>query len=220
MAASHYYPVFLDLRGRRCIVIGGGFVAQRKVKTLLESGAAVTVISPTATRRLQDYARRGQIRYVPRRFRLCDLDRAWLVIAATDEQRVNQRVFRTASRLHVFTNIIDQTPLCSFIAPAIVKRGGVVLAISTGGGSPALAKQLRRELGRTIGKDYAQMLRLLASLRPAAKAILPGPRQRKQYFDRLVEGRVFDLVRRGQRVAARREALHVLKASAKRNGAQ
>ncbi|MDP3704211.1 MAG: bifunctional precorrin-2 dehydrogenase/sirohydrochlorin ferrochelatase [Candidatus Omnitrophota bacterium] len=217
MNARAYYPLFADLTGRRCVVVGGGMVAQRKVTTLLRFGAKVTVISPAATQRLRRYAQQGAIRYVPRRFKACDLEGAWLVYAATDDQAINQLVFRTATRQHIFTNVVDQPPLCSFIAPAIMKRGDLVIAISTGGASPTVAKRLRREFERTIGTEYAELLRLLNSLRGLAKRKLPSYDDRKRYFDRLVRGRTFAFVRRGKTVAARRAALALLDAEAKRN---
>jgi len=212
-----YYPLFADLAGRRCVVVGGGMVAQRKVTTLLRFGAKVTVVSPTVTQRLRRYAVRGTIRYVARRFRPTDLRGAWLVYAATDDERINERVSRTAQQQRIFTNVVDQPPLCSFIAPAIMKRGELVIAISTGGASPTVAKRLRREFERTIGTKYAELLRLLNSLRPIAKRKLPSYDDRKRYFDRLVRGRTFAFIRRGKTAAARRVALALLETEAKRN---
>src|SRR3989338_9088341 len=104
MGANAGYPLFADLTGRRCVVVGGGMVAQRKVTSLLRFRAKVTVISPTATQRLQRYAKQGRIRYVPRRFKACDVEGAWLVYAATDDQAINAVVFRTATRRRIFTN--------------------------------------------------------------------------------------------------------------------
>src|SRR6185295_9813781 len=120
-----YYPVFADLAGRRCVVIGGGLIAQRKVTTLLSYGADVTVISPAVTSRLSRYANARKIRLVARRFRSGDLRNAWLVYAATDDAGINQAVYRESRRNRVFANVVDQTPLCTFIAPAIVRRSGV-----------------------------------------------------------------------------------------------
>ncbi len=210
MNARVYYPLFADLAGRRCVVVGGGVIAQRKVTTLLRFGAKVTVISPAATQRLRRYAKQGVIRYVPRRFKACDLQGTWLVYAATNEEAINKRVFRTAEQQRIFTNVVDQVPLCSFIAPAIMKRGELVIAISTGGASPTVAKRLRREFERTIGAEYAELLRLLNSLRGVAKRKLPSYHDRKRYFDRLVQGRVFDLVRVGRCSDARKAALDLL----------
>ena len=212
-----YYPLFADLRGRRCVVIGGGMVAQRKVTTLLQYGADITLISPEATTRLLAYARKGAIRHVARRFRPSDLRGCWLVYAATDDQQINAQAYRHATRRRIFTNVVDQKPLCSFIAPAICRRGDLVIAISTGGGSPTIAKRLRQELQQAIGSDYARMIRLLKGLRTVAKRRMPSYRDRKRYFDRLVQGRVFNLVRAGRMSAARREALALL-ARASKNG--
>ena len=205
-----YYPMFADLTGRRCVVIGGGLIAQRKVTTLLSSGAQVTVVSPTATKRIAAYARQRKIRHVARRFRPADLAGAWLVCASTDDERTNRLVYRTATAKRIFTNVVDQKPLCSFIAPAIFRRGLLTIAVSTGGASPSLAKQVRSDLARAIGDGYAPMLRLLTSLRGIAKRKLPSYRDRKIYFDRLVRGRVFELVRAGKPGAAQQEARALL----------
>lgn len=215
-----YYPMFADLNGRRCVVVGGGIVAQRKVTTLLGCGAQVTVVSPMVTRRLVAYVRAGRVRHVARRFHPGDLRGAWLVCASTDDQRINELVFRTASRSRIFTNVVDQKPLCSFIAPAIFRRGPLTIAVSTGGASPSIAKQLRSELGQRIGADYVPMLHLLKSLRDEAKGTLPRYSDRKRYFDRLLRGDVFALVRAGKRRQARRRAIQLLRQQAGANGAK
>ena len=210
MKGNAYYPMFADLKGRRCVVVGGGLIAQRKVTTLLQYGAQVRVISPRVTRRLARYATQRKIGYAPRRVRPSDLRGAWLVYAATDDQRINELVYRTATKARIFTNVVDQKPLCSFIAPAIVKRGELVIAVSTGGASPALAKQLRRDLTGVVGLSYARMLSLLKSLRGRVKRELATCDQRQRYFHELVAGRTFALVRSGRLGAARREALGLL----------
>ncbi len=218
MTQKRYYPLCADLTGRVCVVVGGGAIAQRKVTTLLRYGARVTLVSPMATARLRAYARASKIRYIARRFRPADLRGAWLVYASTDEQAINELVFRTATRQRIFTNVVDQKPLCSFIAPSIFSRGPLTIAVSTGGASPTIAKRLRHELERTIGAEYVPMLRLLASLRGVAKRTLPSYQDRKQYFDRLVGGPVFGLVRAGQHRKAKQVALSILKQAARLNG--
>lgn len=185
-------------------------VAQRKVTTLLRFGAQVIAVSPRVTQRLLRYAKRGRITHFARRFRPSDLRGAWLVYAATDDHQLNELVYRTATRRRIFTNVVDQTALCSFIAPSIAKQGDLVIAVSTGGSSPTLAKLLRRDLEHVVGSDYATMLRLLERLRPVAKQRLPRYDDRKRYFSELVNGRVFRLVRRGQVRQARQEALALL----------
>ncbi len=202
-----YYPIFADLHGRSCLVVGGGAIAQRKVAALLACGASITIVSPMVTRTLAAYAAQGRIRHRARRFAPSDLKGAWLACAATDDQRINERVCAAASARRIFVNVVDQPPLCSFIAPAIVRRGPLTIAISTGGASPSLAKQLRRELRAAVGPEYGTMARLLGTLRVAAKRRLPRYHDRKRYFGALVTGRAFRLVRAGQPAAARREAL-------------
>ena len=220
MQTKRYYPLFADLEGRRCVVIGGGMIAQRKVTALLRCGADVTVISPAATQGLRSTAKAGRIRYVARRFRPSDARGAWLIYAATDDRRINELVSRTAQRRHVFANVVDQKPLCSFIAPSLFTRGPLTVAVSTGGASPTIAKRLRQALEQTIGAEYVPMLRLLAQLRGAAKRALPSYQDRKRYFDQLAGGRVFALVRANRQQAAKREALALLKryAARTRNG--
>lgn len=209
--SNSYYPIFVDLRGRRCLVVGGGAIAQRKVRTLLGYGARVTVVSPQATAWLRRAGRAGRIRYVPRRLRRCDLDTAWLVVAATDDEAVNRRVAREAGRRRIFANIVDRQALCSFIAPAMARRGPLTLAVSTGGASPTVAKRLRDELDEVVGRRYVELIRLLRGLRGPARRRLPSHDQRKRYFDDVARGRVFDLVQRGKTDAARRHALALLR---------
>lgn len=219
MLPKSYYPLFADLTGKPCVVIGAGKVAERKVTTLLAHQAQLTVISPQATQRILNYARQGRIRYMARQFRPEDLRNAWLVYAATDDKKINRQVYQAALKRRIFANIVDQTPLCSFIAPAIFKKGKLTIAVSTGGASPSLAKKLRRELGLRIGAEYGMMLGLLASLRGVAKKKLPNYNDRKRYFDALVSGRVFALARAGCLPAARKEALAFLgRTCAQKNG--
>ena len=219
MAPKAYYPLFADLHGRPCLVVGGGLVAQRKITTLLRYGARVTVVSPTVTRRVAAYARGGTVRHLARRFRPADLRDAWLVYAATDDPGVNRQVYQAARRRRVFANVVDQTPLCSFIAPAIARRGPLTVAVSTSGASPSLAKKLRTELAGRLGAEYGAVLRLLSGLRGIAKKKLPSYRDRKRYFERLVSGRVYALTRLGRSGQARREALALLDRLAARSAA-
>lgn len=210
MTPKTYYPMYADLQGRACVVIGGGRVAERKALTLLRCGASVTVVSPLVTRRLAQYARQRTIRHIKRAFRPTDVQGAWLVFAATDDQRTNARAYRAATAQRVFVNVVDQRPLCSFIAPAIFRRGPLTVAVSTGGQSPTLAKRVRSDVGQALGEGYVPMLRLLSGLRGAAKRRLPGYQERQRYFDRLVNGPVFRLVRTGRVLEARRAALQLL----------
>ncbi len=202
--------MFADLRGRRCVVVGGGAVAQRKVASLLTCGARVTLISPTVAQRLSQWVREGTIRHLARRFRAGDVRGAWLVCACTDDPQINEAAALAGRRRGVFTNVVDQPRQCSFIAPAVARRGSLTIAVSTTGASPSLAKALRDDVARLLGDGYAPMAHLLSRLRPLAHERLPRYAERKRYFHRLVNGNVFRLVRDGQALEARHEALRLL----------
>ncbi len=147
----HYYPAFIDLRGKQCIVVGGGKVAERKVAALLRSGAKVTVISPFVTGVLAGYSERKRIRHLKRKYRKGDLKNAFIVIAATSDGRVNRKVSLDAPCL---LNVVDAPELANFIVPSVIKRGPLALAVSTSGCSPALAKNIRKELELIYSKEF------------------------------------------------------------------
>ncbi len=164
-----YYPVFLNLTGRRCVVIGGGKIAEGKVLKLMDSGAKIIVISPDATHAIRDAADLGGIEFIPRKYQSGDLKGAILAIAATNDRVVNQEIFEEAENLGVLLNAVDDPARCSFIAPSIVERGPVTLAISTGGASPALARKLRETLADSPALDWADATSVLAKARKIIK---------------------------------------------------
>jgi siroheme synthase-like protein len=171
-----YYPVFLDLNARSCVVIGGGVIAEGKIAMLIECGANITMISPTVTDRIKNLAGTGMINLEEREYQEGDLKEAYLVIAATDDNNVNQTVAREAQQHNLLLNVADVTHLCNFIAPAVVRRGDVTVAISTSGTSPALARKLREELENCSLRcvdpflDYADLSTMLAEVRLFFKA--------------------------------------------------
>ncbi len=164
-----FYPVFLNLKGRRCIVIGGGKIAEGKVLKLIDSGAKIFVISPDATPAIRDAADRGAIEFNLRKYQAGDLEGAFLAIAATNDRVVNQVIFEEAENLGVLLNAVDDPARCSFIAPSIIERGPVTLAISTGGASPALARKLRETLAQSPALDWADATSVLSKARQIIK---------------------------------------------------
>ena len=160
-----YYPVYLNLQGRRCVIIGGGGVAEGKIARLLESGAEIRVVSPDATPGIRRMASEGAIRWEPRVYRPGDLAGAFIAIAATNLREVNRRIFDEAEARGVMLNAVDDPPNCSFIAPSIVQRGPVTVAISTGGASPALARKLRESLQESGELAWADLADVLAAAR-------------------------------------------------------
>ena len=179
-----YYPVFLELKGRPCLVVGGGEVAYQKAKTLVACGARVRVVSPELGKGLQRLLRQKKIAWRRGLFKACDLDRANLVVAATDDQRVNERVSGLARRSGLLANVVDQPKLCSFVFPSVVRRGKLVLAISTGGASPALAKWIRKDLQSRYGAEFGRLLEGIARARGKVQRKVPDARRRKQLFER------------------------------------
>ena len=198
-----FYPVFLDLRGRRAVVIGGGAVAEQKVLGLLSAGAHVTVVSPETTPRLAELAAAGGIDLRRRPYRSGDLAGAWLAIAGTDDRAANARVWAEAEREGVLLNAVDDLDHCSFIAPAIHREGDITVAVSTSGKSPALAARLRQRVARLIGPVEARLCELLGELRPELAARVPDPSARTALWYRIVDSDVIEFVRRGDMEGAR-----------------
>ena len=164
-----YYPAYLNLAGKRCVIIGGGTVAQGKITALRDAGAQITVISPDATAGIQRAAQRGHVEWLPRKYQAGDLVGAFIAVAATNVWHVNREIFEEAERLGVLLNVVDDPDLCTFIAPSIVKREPVTLAISTGGASPALARKLRETLADTPALEWADLAEVLARARKEVK---------------------------------------------------
>jgi len=200
---TQFYPAFLDLRGRRAVVIGGGAIAEQKVVGLLDAGARVTVISPSVSRRLEDLAAAGTLTIERRPYRPGDLAGAFLAIAATDDRAANRAVWTEAEARGVLLNAVDDLPHCSFIAPAIHRQGDVAVAVSTAGKSPALAVRLRERIGRLVGPEYATLLELLGELRAELALRVPDARIRTRLWYRIVDSDVIEWVRRGDVAGAR-----------------
>ena len=164
-----YYPVFLNLEGKRCVIIGGGTIAEGKISKLKETGAQVTIISPDATPAIQKMAKKGVVEWTARKYQTGDLEGAFLGIAATDVRQVNQQIFQEAEELGVVLNVVDDAELCAFIAPSIVERGPVTVAISTGGASPALARKLREAIAEAPALEWADLANVLSKARKQIK---------------------------------------------------
>lgn len=160
-----YYPVFLDIKNRPCLVVGGGPVAERKVLGLLSAGALVTVVSPRLTKNLDGLAKKGRIEHQKGRFTPTVLKGFFLVIAATDSKSVNAAVWTEAENLGIPVNVVDDPAHCSFIMPSVVDRGALTIAISTSGKSPFLARRLREELEKIIGTEYETLVEILGAVR-------------------------------------------------------
>jgi uroporphyrin-III C-methyltransferase/precorrin-2 dehydrogenase/sirohydrochlorin ferrochelatase len=199
-----FYPVFLQLRGRHCVVVGGGAVAEQKVVGLLDAGARVTTVSPVLTWKLEDLASTGAIEVRRRPYQRGDLEGAFLAIAATDDRGANAAVWDEAEERGILLNAVDDLPHCSFIAPAVHREGDIAIAISTGGKSPALAVRLRERISKLIGRGEAEFLNLLGELRPHVAARVPDFKVRTRLWYQIVDSDAVEYVRRGDVAGARR----------------
>ena len=165
MTDPTYYPVALDLRGRACLVVGGGVVAEAKVRALVAADARVTVVSPALSEGLVALVAAGEVRHERRSYRVGDVEGYALAFAATDDREVTCRVADDARRHGVWLNAADDPAFCDFILPAVVRRGRLTLAVSTGGASPALASWIRRGLEAHFGEAYARLVEVVAAVR-------------------------------------------------------
>jgi precorrin-2 dehydrogenase/sirohydrochlorin ferrochelatase len=209
MSVKHY-AIQLDVRGRCCLVVGGGGVGRRKAETLLDCGARVTVVSPDMAEGLQKLAGHPNLTLSRREYRTSDLEGVFLVIGASDDVTLNRRIHREAEQRSILCNIADQPELCSFILPAVVRRGDLTLTISTAGKSPAVAKKLRRQLETQFGEEYAVLLKLMGHIRKRLLAESHAPEVHKHLFEALLDGGLLDMIRENRIEAIDRLLLHVL----------
>ena len=198
-----YYPAFIDLRGRRCVVIGGGEIAEGKVNALTGSDASVTVISPDLTHTLKLQADLDGITWKQRPYRKGDLHGAFLVVASTDHRATNEMVREEAEELGILCNVVDVPDLCNFIVPSSLQKGALTIAISTAGVAPRLAGRIRTELMQGFGEEYAKLLEILAGMRPRIVSGIVDMELRRRTFDEIFDSPALGLIRRGAIEAAR-----------------
>jgi precorrin-2 dehydrogenase/sirohydrochlorin ferrochelatase len=194
-----YYPIYIDIEDRNVLIVGGGTVCARKAETMMHYGGRVTIVSPAITDEIAAWERDSALAVRHKTYEEADLDGASIVIASTDDPCVNARVARDCRRRKIPVNVVDVTHLCEFIVPAIIEKGSIQIAISTGGKSPALGRTLKEDLQRSIGPEYAEVNDLLGTLRKSAKSVLPTDIDRKRFFDGIIGAGVLDMLRDGRR---------------------
>jgi precorrin-2 dehydrogenase/sirohydrochlorin ferrochelatase len=193
-----YYPVHLDINNRKVLVVGGGSVGTRKVKTLLDCGARVTVVSPEVSRQLRELAASGDIKLAERSYQSEDLNGVFVVIGATDDETLNQQISSDADRLNTLCNIADRPEVCNFILPSIVQRDDLVITISTSGQSPALAKKLRKTLENQFGEEYGTLLQLMGAIRKKLLQQAHKPEAHKPLFEQLINSDLIVMIQAGK----------------------
>jgi len=189
---ASYYPAFLNVCGKQCVVVGGGKVAERKVLSLLSSGAKITVISPDITLRLTAERDKGNIKHINRDYRIGDLKGAFLVIAATSDEKTNKKV---ASGAPCLVNVVDAPEFANFIVPSVVKRGLMTIAISTSGVSPAIARTVRREIEAFYGSELSKYLVFLKKLRKQVLTDITSSKTRRRLLKEIASEKMLRLLR-------------------------
>jgi precorrin-2 dehydrogenase/sirohydrochlorin ferrochelatase len=202
-----YLPIFLDVTGKPCVVVGGGEIAERKVHSLLDHGARVTVISPSVRPRLKALVDSSAVTWHRRRWRSGDLRGFALVYCAIDDSAASRMIASEARELGIQVNVADRPELCTFVAPAVVRRGDLQIAISTSGASPALAADIRAGLERQFGAEYALTLMVLRAARALLRARDSDSRARGRRMAALVACDVPAIIRAGDRRALERALL-------------
>jgi len=188
------YPIVLDLAGRRAVVIGGGTVALRKARALADAGANVSVVAPAL---LPEFAEDKRLECVAATYAAAHLDGAAVVVAATDDEAINAQVAADARRAGALVNVVDRPALCDFLVPSQVSRGSLVIAISTGGAAPSLARRLRERLETEFGPEYEPLLAALRQVRDRVKSEDTPPGVRRRIFERLTEDDILAAAREG-----------------------
>jgi siroheme synthase-like protein len=189
------YPLFLNLEGRRVLVVGGGAIAKRKVDSLLSSGALVTLVAPVVNAALTELANSSTIVLRQRKFVESDLEGVVLVISAADDAIAQQQIAAAARAQNVLINTVDQPELCDFIVPAVVRSGDVLVAISTSGRSPALAAALRAKLETVITDDVGRAARVLGEIRSEVHSRFSDADRRKRVFEEIVASGILDWIK-------------------------
>lgn len=190
-----YYPINLDVQDRECLVVGGGGVGERKVKTLLECGALVTVVTTDATESLQALASEGRIDLKTRAYEPSDMEGKFLVIGATNSEEVNEKISKDAQERGLLCNIADRPAACTFVLPAIVRQGELLIAISTSNKSPAVARRIRQTLEQEFGPEYSVLLNLMGAIRQKLLSESKSPEAHKRIFEQLLDEGLLEMIR-------------------------
>ena len=193
-----YYPIMVDLTNRQVLVVGGGSVAGRKIRTLLEYGAVVNLVSKELSPEIKNYTDSGEVRYLGEEFSPVYLEDMFLVIAATDDEELNHRISQIAEAKGLLINAVDQPSDCNFIVPSIIKKGDLVVAVSTSGKSPAMAKKIRKQLTEYFGDEYEPFLRIMGRIRSEVISSGTDHRENSRIFHQIIDSGLFKAVKAGK----------------------
>ena len=183
---KNYYPVMLDINNKACLVIGGGVVSSRKVISLLENGACVSVLSPDICQEILELHNLAKILWIKDHYKINYLDKFFLVFAATNNSEINKKIYTDAKNKNILVNIVDVPELCDFIMPAVFKQGDLSIAVSTNGKSPTLAKKICEDFSKTFDVNYSVFLNILGELRKKVFENISNQEKRTYFFKKIV----------------------------------
>ncbi len=206
-----YYPVNISLKNKKCVVLGAGIVALRKVKRLLECQAVVSVIAQEIVPQLKRLFEKKKIIFKNKKADLKDLKGAFLVVAATDDRKLNALVSAYCLKKNILVNVVDSVQECNFILPSVLRRGSLAISVSTDGVSPALAKKIRRDIQQRFGFEYAKLLSLMRKIRPEALKKISNLRARNRFFEKIFQPEILELFKKNKQQQANKRIREYLK---------
>lgn len=207
---SKYYPIMLDIKNKKCTVVGGGKVAERKVKALIKYDAKVVVISPNVTSKIQEFYEEGKVKLIRREYEEGDLSSSFLVYAATNDDEINQLCRRESKEKGIILNVVDNPDICDFVVPANINRGDLSLSISTNGKSPMLSRKIREDLEKIYSKEYSEYVKILGEIRDEVKKEVKDIHERRKIFLKLVYSKGIDRYIRGEITDLKKELYTIL----------
>lgn len=199
-----YYPVNVSLKNKKCVVFGAGKVALRKAKRLLECGAYVSVIGQVIVPQFKRFLKNKKIIFKNKKAGLSDLRGAFLVVAATDDRKLNALVSAYCLKKNILVNVVDSAKDCNFILPSVLRRGNLTISVSTDGLSPALSKKIRRDIQQRFGPEYAELLRLMSRVRPEALRKIKDSRKRNIFFQKIFQPGLLAFIKKDKRQARKK----------------
>jgi len=204
---SKYYPIFLKIQDKKCVVVGGGNIAWRKVNSLKDAKAKVTVVSPEFCPELE---KEPEIELIRQKYDEKYLEGACLVVASTDNEDVNKQVYYDAVKRGLLVNVVDRPEFCTFIVPASVTRGDFTISISTGGASPALARNIRERLEKQFGNEYEEFTSLLSEMRQKVLSEIKDESARRAILQRIADTDMLEMIRKNGFQETKREMLEII----------
>lgn len=205
-----YFPILLKLENKTCLVVGGGKVAERRIASLLEAKARVKAVSPRMTETIRRWADEGLIEAAERAYEPSDQQGVYMVVAATDSEEVNESVCRLAASEGRLVNMAERPELGDFIVPSVVRRGKLVIAVSTLGASPSVAASIRRQIETSFGEEYEVYLDFLSEFRLKVQELVKDTNQRQEWFRAVLQADLLDMIRRGEFEGWKRQVLERL----------